>query len=49
MRNRRSGQVLAIARRGTVAFEAPTLTDVEVLLSDGVGSVTRTLTGGGAP
>ena len=49
VRNRRTGQVLAIARRGSVSFDAPALTDVEVLLSDGVGSVTRTLSAGGAP
>jgi uncharacterized protein YjdB len=49
VRNRRTGEVLAIGRRGAVTIDASTLADLDLLLSDGVGSSTRALTIGGAP
>ena len=49
VRNRRTGRVLGIGRRGAMTIEASSLTDVEAMLSDGVGSTSRQLTIGGAP
>ncbi|MDZ7630132.1 MAG: hypothetical protein U5K74_01935 [Gemmatimonadaceae bacterium] len=43
VRNRRTGRVLGIGRRGSMAIEATALTELDALLSDGVGSTTRAL------
>jgi Bacterial Ig-like domain (group 2) len=49
VRNRQTGQVLAIGQRGRLAISAAALTELDLLLSDGVGSTTRALSSGGAP
>jgi hypothetical protein len=49
VRDRRSGRVLGIGRRGSMRVEATSLADLDVLLSDGVGSTTRALSPSPAP
>jgi hypothetical protein len=49
IRRRSSGQVLAFARRGALALDAAWLDDAEIMLSDGVSSIARRLSVGGAP
>jgi uncharacterized protein YjdB len=49
VRNTRTHRVLAIGRNGALNIEATSLTDLEVLLSDGVSSNARPLTLTGAP
>lgn len=49
VRNRRTGRVLGIGRRGAMTIDATTVNDLEAMLSDGVGSTTRALSSGGAP
>ncbi len=43
VRDRRSGTVRGIGRRGTMRIDAASLTELEALLSDGVGSTTHAL------
>jgi len=43
VRDRRSGRVLGIGRRGGMRIDATSLADLEALLSDGVGSTARAL------
>lgn len=49
VRDRRSGRVLGIGRRGAMRITTATLSDLDVLLSDGVGSTTRALSPSAAP
>ena len=49
IRSRRSGRVVGIGRRGALTIDASELSDLDALLSDGVGSTTRTLSIGQAP
>jgi hypothetical protein len=49
VRNRRTARVLGIGRRGSMTVDASALGELDVLLSDGVGSSTRALTISEAP
>jgi hypothetical protein len=49
IRDRSTHRVLAIGRKGALSIDAGSLSDLEVLLSDGVSSTTRALSAGGAP
>ena len=49
IRDRSTHRVLAIGRKGALSIDAASLSDLEVLLSDGVSSITRALSAGGAP
>ncbi len=49
VRDRRSGRVLGIGRRGSMRIEATSLADLDAWLSDGVGSTARALGAGQAP
>ena len=49
VRNTRTRRVLAIGRNGALSIEATSLTDLEVLLSDGVSSSARPLSLTGTP
>ncbi len=49
VRDRRTGRVLGIGRRGSMRIDATSLADLEAMLSDGVGSTTRGLSLGVAP
>ena len=49
VRDRTTRRVLAIGRTGVITIGATPLSTLEVLLSDGVSSITRALSSGGAP
>ncbi len=49
VRERASGRVLGIGQRGTLGVEGTNADAIDVMLSDGVSSVTRRLSSGGAP
>jgi hypothetical protein len=49
LRDRATRRVLAIGRTGTIEARASDLASLELLLSDGTSSITRSLTGGEAP
>lgn len=49
VRNRVTGAVIAIARSGTITIRATALDALDILLSDGVSSVTQSLSTTGAP
>jgi uncharacterized protein YjdB len=49
LRNRITGEVIGFARRGAMSMDAGTLDAAELMLSDGVSSISRRLSVGGAP
>ena len=49
VRNARSRRVLGMVRNGEITFDAASLVDLEVLLSDGVSSTARPLSLTAAP